>query len=155
DADTAARLMEQVASAISEVHSGTSGSNAHPKPALVHRDLKPENILLDSRGNAYVADFGIAAAVADIHSGDAGAGGTIAYMSPEQATAFRPGMTPAPIDTRSDVWALGVIFYELLTGQQPFVSHAADAKARRDEVLEAIQRYEPPQVRDLCPSVPP
>jgi serine/threonine protein kinase/tetratricopeptide (TPR) repeat protein len=155
DAETAARLVEQVALAVAAVHKGTSGSNACPTPALVHRDLKPENILLDSSGIAHVADFGMAAAVADLQSGAAGPGGTIAYMSPEQGTAFRPGMTPAPVDTRSDIWALGVILYELLTGRQPFVSNAANAKDRRDEILDAIMRYEPAQIRDLCPSVPP
>jgi serine/threonine protein kinase/tetratricopeptide (TPR) repeat protein len=155
DFETAAQLVEQIALAVAAVHKGTSGTKAFPTPPLVHRDLKPENILLDSTGNAHVADFGIAAAVADLHSGAAGAGGTIAYMSPEQATAYRPGITRAPVDTRSDIWALGVILYELLTGQRPFVSHAANARDRPDEILDAITRYEPAQIRDLCPGVPP
>lgn len=155
DAETAARLVEQIAQAVAAVHSGTSGSRAHPKPALVHQDLKPVNILLDRMGNAHVADFGIAAEVADLHSGAARAGGTFAYMSPEQAMAFRPGWTPAPVDTRSDIWALGVILYELLTGRQPFASRVTDARDRRDAILESILRDEPPRMRDLCPDVPP
>ena len=75
-------------------------------------------------------------------------------MSPEQATAFRPGMTPAR-SILAPTSGLGVILYELLTCQQPFVSHATNAKDRRDEILEEIVRYEPTQVRDLCPGVPP
>jgi serine/threonine protein kinase/WD40 repeat protein len=154
DAETAARLVQQMSLAVAAVHEGTSGSRAHPTVPLVHRDLKPENILLDRLGNVCLADFGIAAAVADLHDGAAGAGGTIAYMSPEQATAFRPGMTAAPVDTRTDVWALGVILYELLAGTQPFVSNEADAQNRRDEIFDAIQQYEPPRLRDLSPDVP-
>jgi serine/threonine-protein kinase len=83
---------------------------------VVHRDIKPENILLEE-GHAVVADFGIARAVsAAAETGLTQAGmliGTPAYMSPEQAT-------DAPVDGRSDVYALGCVLYETLAGQPPF-----------------------------------
>ena len=155
DAKTAARLVEQIAQAVAAVHKGTSGSKLHSTTPLVHRDLKPENILLDSLGDAYLADLGVAAAVIDLHDGAARAAGTPAYMSPEQATAFRGVTPPASVDTRTDVWALGVILYELLTGRQPFVSNASDEVLKRDEILEAIERFHPTRLRDLSPDAPP
>ena len=85
---------------------------------VVHRDLKPENILLDeATGNALLADFGIARAMAEAEDdGDTGRGfavGTPLYMSPEQASG-------EPVDHRSDLYALGVVGYEMLAGRPPF-----------------------------------
>jgi len=153
--EVAARIAEQVALALAEVHRGTAGTRRHPSRPLVHRDLKPENILIDGNGEAHVADFGLAAAVADMHDGAAGFGGTIPYMSPEQATAFRPGMSPAPIDTRSDIWALGVVLYEMLSGEQPFFSTNTDPRAKLEDIIESILNYKPQQLHDLKPGVPP
>lgn len=92
---------------------------AHTK-GIVHRDLKPGNILFDEYGHPYIGDFGIA----KIQEGSQAltsnqAVGTPAYMSPEQAQGT------ANIDGRSDIYALGVILFELLTGQQPFQSDTA------------------------------
>ena len=111
---------------------------AHQK-GVIHRDIKPSNVLVDDRGQSHVVDFGLA------RIGDADAKesalisltgqvmGTLAYMSPEQA-AGRPGQ----IDTRSDVYALGVVLYELLAGKLPY-----DLDSTMAENLSTIQHTEP------------
>ena len=89
---------------------------------VVHRDIKPENILL-SDGQAIVADFGIARAVADEHglTQTGMAVGTPGYMSPEQATGERT------IDARTDIYALGCVLYEMIAGEQPITGPNAQA----------------------------
>ena len=86
---------------------------AHTK-GLVHRDIKPANILLDERGKPCVADFGLALRDEDFGK-DPGMAGTPVYMSPEQARG-----EGHRVDGRSDIFSLGVVFYELLTGRRPF-----------------------------------
>jgi len=105
--DEAIRLTDQVASALSYAH----------ERGLVHRDIKPENILL-AGDQAIVADFGIARAVeaagGERLTGTGLALGTPAYMSPEQA------MGTGELDARSDVYALGCVVYEMVSGEAPF-----------------------------------
>ncbi|WP_145243920.1 serine/threonine-protein kinase [Urbifossiella limnaea] len=79
---------------------------------LLHRDLKPANVLIDADGRLLLADFGLAAAAADVGADEAGAG-TVAYMAPEQLAAVG-------VSARSDLFALGLILFELATGERPF-----------------------------------
>jgi len=83
---------------------------------IVHRDVSPQNILISFEGDVKLADFGIAKAATKAQSAEAGSlRGKLLYMSPEQAWG-------RPIDRRSDVFSLGVVFYEMITDQKPFVA---------------------------------
>ena len=103
------RILGWVAPALDEAH----------KRGIIHRDLKPSNILFDQHNMPHIADFGIAK-VTQSHLGLTSTNlvlGTPAYMSPEQT---RPG---AKVDGASDIYALGVILFEMLTGKVPYKSH--------------------------------
>ncbi|QHC70128.1 Stk1 family PASTA domain-containing Ser/Thr kinase [Rathayibacter sp. VKM Ac-2801] len=95
------------------MHSVLSGLAAAHRAGILHRDLKPENVLLADDGRIKIGDFGLArAASANTASGQALLG-TIAYLSPELVTR-------GTADTRSDIYAIGIMIYEMLTGEQPF-----------------------------------
>jgi TolB-like protein/Tfp pilus assembly protein PilF len=132
----AVRIAREVALALDYAH----------QQGVVHRDIKPENILLTADGQALVADFGIARALAsnpDTSLTEVGmALGTAQYMSPEQAAGERT------VDGRSDVYALGVVLYEMLVGEPPFTGPTTQA------IIAKIMSAPVPSVREARPSVP-
>jgi serine/threonine protein kinase len=112
---------------------------AHARGVL-HRDLKPANVLLTAEGGAKLADFNVSFNGARAVENPADAfGGSLAYMSPEQLAACHPllGGSPAQVRERSDLYALGVLLWELLTGTRPF---ADDESAERRPLLARLQR---------------
>ena len=140
----AVRIMREVADALAYAHSNN----------VVHRDIKPDNVLLADQ-HALVADFGIAKAIASARATSAEgtavasitqlgvALGTPAYMAPEQASA------DPNVDHRADIYALGALGYELLTGRPPFTGHSPQA------LLAAVISSEAQPVTTLRVSVPP
>jgi beta-lactam-binding protein with PASTA domain len=90
------------------------GLAAAHRAGLVHRDMKPENVLVSRDGQIKVADFGLARATTDFTGIGAALVGTVAYISPELVSG-------SPADERSDIYAVGIMAYEMLTGRQPFV----------------------------------
>ncbi len=115
---------------------------AHTR-GLVHRDIKPGNILIETSGKPYVTDFGLALKDED-YGRDQGIAGTPAYMSPEQACG-----EGHRVDGRSDIFSLGVVFYELMTGRRPF-----RGDSHRD-VMEQIVTTEPRPLRQVDDTIPP
>jgi serine/threonine protein kinase len=111
--------------------------NAH-KQGIIHRDIKPANIIIDRNDVPYVLDFGLALREEETGHGPRNAG-TPVYMSPEQARG-----EGHRVDGRSDIFSLGIVFYELLTGQRPFQGESTE------EILEQILNREarPPRVID-------
>ncbi len=128
----AAELVAAVAEALHHAH----------RKGLVHRDIKPSNILLDATGRPYVADFGLALKEENLGKGPQFVG-TVLYMSPEQARG-----EGHRVDGRSDVFSLGVVFYELLTGRHPFRAET------QDELLERITTFEARPPRQLNDAIP-
>jgi serine/threonine protein kinase/formylglycine-generating enzyme required for sulfatase activity len=128
----AAELIATVAEALHYAH--TKG--------LVHRDIKPANILLDATGEPFVTDFGVALKEEDFGKGK-GHTGTPAYMSPEQARG-----EGHRVDGRSDIFSLGIVFYELLVGKPPF-----NAKSTPELVnlITTLEVRPPRQIVDRIP----
>jgi WD40 repeat protein/DNA-binding SARP family transcriptional activator len=130
--ERAASILDQVAAALSAAH----------RQGVVHRDVKPGNVLLDEEGNAYLTDFGVAL---DVGSPERSSGtmirGTPEYLSPEQVRLD-------PVSPRTDVYALGIVAYEMLTGVHPFPDTSLTA------LFDHHLRDPIPAVRDLRPAIP-
>src|SRR3954466_12284688 len=103
----AVNFTEQILQALAYAH----------RRGLVHRDIKPQNVIVDPEGTAKVADFGIARAANSEMTQAGTMVGTVQYLSPEQAQGL-------PVDSRSDLYSVGVVLYELLTGHVPFEGEA-------------------------------
>jgi putative methionine-R-sulfoxide reductase with GAF domain len=135
-APQAARWLETLARAAHYAH----------QRGIVHRDLKPANVLLSRDGVLKIADFGMAKIIAGNAEGQTQTGsiiGTPSYMAPEQAEGRTREMGPA-----TDVYGLGAILYELLTGRPPFQASSVH------ETLDQVRRQEPVPPRRLMPKVP-
>jgi dienelactone hydrolase len=126
------------------------GVAAAHRQHVTHRDLKPDNIMVDGEGRPKVLDFGLATpgelggpleATRSLMTRQGSVMGTIAYMSPEQAQG-------RPVDPRSDVFSLGIVLYEMATGQRPFGGDSAI------EILSSILRDTPRPVPALAPATP-
>ncbi|MBS0266700.1 MAG: serine/threonine protein kinase, partial [Planctomycetes bacterium] len=130
-----AEMVADLATALDEVHGHQDN--------ITHRDLKPQNILLDKRGRPHISDFGLAISEREQLLEPPAQQGTRPYLSPEQAR-FESHL----VDGRSDIFSLGIIFYEMLCGVRPFAGRTAA------EITDSILRSEPRPLRARDPSIP-
>jgi serine/threonine-protein kinase len=133
--DTAVAIIRQIADAL---------QYAYDHDVLYHRDIKPSNILMDRQGTVYLTDFGIAKAFKDPSlTQDRQVLGTPHYCSPEQALG-------ATLDWRTDLYSLGIVLYEILTGEVPF-----DGTSSWEAILYKHISQPPPSLCDKMPDVSP
>jgi predicted esterase len=128
----AVEVAAQIAAGLQEAH----------EKGIVHRDIKSSNIMITEKGQAKIMDFGLAKPAGDpMITAETKAVGTVAYMSPEQARGEE-------VDQRTDIWSLGVVFYETLTGRLPFRGE------RETVILYSIVHEEPKPLRQIDAHIP-
>ncbi len=137
--DDAIKIMEQVFSAVGYAH----------RQGVIHRDLKPSNVMVMANGEAKVTDFGIAKVLGSTKLTRTGtAMGSAHYMSPEQIRR------PETVDARSDIYSLGCVFYEVLTGRPPFGEKDASGTESDFEIKEGHVRGQILPLRSLRQGIP-
>ncbi len=135
DPRRAAELLETIALAVHDGHDH----------AILHRDLKPANILLDEHGTPHVADFGLAKRLdphGDVRTHSGIFAGTPEYMAPEQLDGQGKSLTRA-----IDVWSMGVILFEILTGRRPFIGKTTE------EIIQQVVHRPPPNPQSMDPGI--
>lgn len=135
-AKAAAHVLLDIAAALGYAHSCS----------IQHLDVKPHNILMDRSGKAVLADFGLA--VSDDEKWSSGSRGTIPYMAPEQLIA-----AAGQYDGRTDIWSLGVVFYEMVTAHRPFDGGAG--KDHKSNLVRAILEFQPKPPTQWIPTLHP
>ena len=131
--DEAVELAVQIGSGLARAH----------EAGIIHRDIKPANVIVTEHGEAKILDFGIAKLAGEAGLTRTGSSlGTPAYMSPEQAKG-------RAVDARTDIWSLGVLLYEMITGRRPFAAEHPQAQ------IHAILQEEPEPVSQVRPGIPP
>ena len=132
DIETSVSIALQIAKGLQSAH----------KSGIVHRDIKPANIMITSGAEVKIVDFGLAKLMSESGITETGRSvGTLAYMSPEQLQGKK-------IDTRTDLYSLGVLLYEMITGQRPF------AEEHYAALMYSIVNVDPPPPSLINPSVP-
>ena len=138
--DLSVLIVSKVCSALEYAHRKRDEQGEALK--IVHRDISPQNILISFEGEVKLTDFGIAKATSKASSTDRGAlRGKLLYMSPEQASGH-------PMDRRSDVFSLGVVFYEMITDTKPFLGSSEKG------ILEMVRDCRVERPRSLNPKIP-
>ena len=130
--------VEEATSYAAQIAAGLSAAHVR---GVVHRDIKPGNVIVTSEGVAKVLDFGLAKLADVTLTGTGVTPGTVAYMSPEHTRGEK-------LDERTDLWSLGVVLYEMVTGRRPFRGD------RQGVVIHAIRNDEPRPPSELCPDLP-
>jgi len=126
-------IVREVARALAAAH----------RSGMIHRDLKPENILIDSEGKPWIADFGLALREDEQDGRDGEVAGTPLYMSPEQVRGKADWL-----DGRTDIWAVGVLMYELIAGRPPFAAKSVD------KLIREICRRDPRPLTQRSTAIP-
>jgi serine/threonine protein kinase len=139
--DLSLHIVQEVCSALEYAHR-KKDDQGRPME-IVHRDVSPQNIMISFEGDVKLTDFGIAKAATKASNTDRGAlRGKLLYMSPEQAWG-------KPIDRRSDIFSLGIVLYEMITDQKPFLGGTTELS-----ILEAVRQGQIDPPRGINPRIP-